>query len=153
LPRLSKVKTSAIVLDRAASRLWQLGGIVGVLEAWEARTMDKIKEAQAKYRPPNQIKVLFVDESPPSNGKYFYFGRNSLLHQMRLALGEDQSTDTGFLTNFMKREWYFDDLVQIPVKEQSELRKACREARDDLASRIRDYRPSIVVCLLRRIQR
>jgi hypothetical protein len=33
--------------------------------------MDKIKEAQAKYRPPNQIKVLFVGESPPSNGKYF----------------------------------------------------------------------------------
>jgi hypothetical protein len=113
--------------------------------------MDKIKEAQAKYRPPNPIKVLFVGESPPSNGKYFYFGCNSLLRQMRHALEEDQSTDTDFLTNFMKRGWYFDDLVRIPVK-QSELRKACREARDDLASRVRDYRPFIVVCLLRRIR-
>jgi hypothetical protein len=139
------------------SRLWEIGDIVDVLEAWEAsraqmdKITDKIKEAQAKYRPPNPIKVLFVGESPPSNGKYFYFGCYSLLRQMRHALEEDQSTDTFFLTNFMNRGWYFDDLVQSPVK-QSELRKACQEARNDLASRVRRDRPSIIVCLLRGIR-
>jgi hypothetical protein len=113
--------------------------------------MDKIKEVQTKYRP-SHIKVLFVGESPPTSGKYFYLGGNSLLHQMRHAVGEDHLTDADFLMNFSNRGWYFDDLVQTPVKEQSELKKKCREARTDLAARIRDYQPSIVVCLLRRIR-
>jgi hypothetical protein len=113
--------------------------------------MDKIKEAQAKYRP-DQIKVLFVGESPPISGKYFYYGRNSLLHQMKRALGEDQTADVDFLMKLKQRGWYLDDIVQTPVKEHVELRKKCREARDDLAARIRDYNPFVVVCLLRRIR-
>jgi hypothetical protein len=113
--------------------------------------MDKIKEAQAKYRP-DQIKVLFVGESPPVSGKYFYCGCNSLLHQMKRALGEDQTADVDFLMRLKQRGWYLDDLVQTPIKEQAELKKKIREARDDLAARIRDYNPSVVVCLLRRIR-
>jgi hypothetical protein len=113
--------------------------------------MTKIKDAQRKYRP-DRIKVLFVAESPPASGSYFYYGGNRLLHEMRRALKEDQRTDADFLMSFMKRGWYLDDLVQTPVKNQSELKNKCRKARDDLAARIRRYSPCIVVCLVRRIR-
>lgn len=126
--------------------------MVNVLKFWEAsRAMDKIKEAQAKYRP-DQIKVLFVAESPPTSGKYFYCENNSLLNEIRHALREDHSSDVDFLVDFMKRKWYLDDLVETPVRDQTELRNKCLAAVDGLAARIRDYKPSIVVCLLRRIR-
>jgi hypothetical protein len=111
--------------------------------------MDKIKEAQAKHRP-DRIKVLFVGESPPANGRYFYCGGNLLLHHMKHSLGEDQSTDADFLVNFMKRGWYLDDLVQTPVKDRSELKRKCRAARDDLAARIRGFAASSSRSLRRR---
>jgi hypothetical protein len=113
--------------------------------------MDEIKEAQAKYRP-DQIKVLFVGESLPVGGKYFYCGCNSLLRQVKRALGEEQTADVDFLIKLKQRGWYLDDLVRSRVKDPAELKKKCREARDDLAARIRDYNPSVVVCLLRRIR-
>jgi hypothetical protein len=113
--------------------------------------MDKLKEAQDKYRP-DVIKVLFVGESPPVSGKYFYCGNNSLLNEMRRALGRNHDTDEDFLINFRDCGWYLDDLVQNPVSERTELKNKCRAAVDDLATRIRCYKPSIVVCLLRRIR-
>jgi hypothetical protein len=61
-----------------------------------------------------------------------------------------------FLEEFkMKRGWYLDDFLQIPVKAKislTELKKECRVAHKDLAARIRDYSPSIVVSLLLRIR-
>src|ERR1700722_20689117 len=112
--------------------------------------MNKIKETQKSYRP-NRIKVLFIGESPPTNGSYFYYGGNRLLREMRRALVETKVDDKAFLAGFKQRGWYLDDLVQTPIKGP-ELKKKCREARNNLASRIREYRPSIVVCLLRRIR-
>jgi len=47
---------------------------------------------------------------------------------------------------------YLDDLVQTPIDDPSELKKKCREARANLAARIAKYRPSAIVCLLRRIR-
>jgi hypothetical protein len=114
-------------------------------------TKNEIEDAQAQYLP-DRIKVLFVGESPPSNGSYFYFGgTNALLREMRRAIGGPKG-DADFLKNFMERGWYLDDLVRMPVDDRSELKKKCREARSNLAARIAKYRPSAIVCLLRRIR-
>jgi len=113
------------------------------------KQMDRI-EAQTRYRP-DQIKVLFVGESPPKGERYFYCGNNFLLDEIRLSLELGQRTDAQFLEEFKKRGWYFDDLIQTPVENRNELGKKRRETIDNLADRIRTYKPSIVVCLLLRI--
>jgi hypothetical protein len=114
-------------------------------------THDEIENAHAKYLPTNRIKVLFVGESLPSNGSYFYCGDNALLREMRCAVGGPEGDDD-FLKSFMERGWYLDDLVQTPINDRSELKKKCREARDSLAIRIAKYKPAAIVCLLRRIR-
>jgi hypothetical protein len=115
-------------------------------------TEAEIKEARARYRP-QRITVLFVGESPPSNGSFFYCGGNNLLRHMRSGVG-GPSEDADFLKSFMERGWYLDDLVPTPLNDRSKLGrdKRCRDARTDLASRIVEYRPSGIVCLLRRIR-
>ena len=112
--------------------------------------MTKIKAAQRKYRP-DRIKVLFVAESPPANG-IFIMAEIACCMRCDAPLEKIQKTDADFLLSFMKRGWYLDDLVQTPVKKQSELKNKCRKARDDLASRIHRYSPCIVVCLVPRIR-
>jgi hypothetical protein len=112
----------------------------------------EIKEARARHRP-QRITVLFVGESPPSNGGLFYCGDNDLLHHMRSAVG-GPSNDGDFLKSFMGRGWYLDDLVSMPIDNlpRLEREKRCRDARADLAARIAEYRPSGIVSLLRRIR-
>lgn len=116
------------------------------------KTEAEIREARARYRP-QRITVLFVGESPPSKGSFFYCGGNNLLRHMRSAVG-GPSEDTDFLKSFMERGWYLDDLVSTPLDDQSkfEREKRCQDGRADLASRILEYRPSAIVCLLRRIK-
>jgi hypothetical protein len=46
--------------------LLEEGGMTKFMEA-------KIAQVRAEYRP-QRITVLFVGESPPSNGKFFYYG-------------------------------------------------------------------------------
>jgi hypothetical protein len=107
-------------------------------------------QAQAKYRP-DRIRVLFVGESPPVDSKgYFYCGRNRLLGEMKRALGDGRYDDKCFLASFKERGFYLDDLVRAPVSNPTatKLKNKRREARSDLAARIRDYKPSVIVCLL-----
>jgi len=56
----------------------------------------KIAQARAEYRP-QRVTVLFVGESPPSNGKFFYYGNNDLLRNMRSVMGEMPGEDRDFL--------------------------------------------------------
>jgi hypothetical protein len=109
--------------------------------------MGSIKEVQEKYRPDPPIKVLFVGESLPIGGKYFYCGRNSLLTHFKRALGEEGSADEDFFEKFKQRGWFFDDLVPSQVSK-AELKARCREARADLSTRIEYHKPSIIVCIL-----
>ena len=55
-----------------------------------------------------------------------------------------------FLERFKAYGWYLDDLVLRPINDlpRTEKKKACLEAQDSLASRIKEYRPRAIVCLL-----
>jgi hypothetical protein len=110
----------------------------------------EIAQQRERYRP-QRIKVLFIGESPPSNGKFFYFGDNDLLRHMRSAVGAPLNDDASFLDWFKARGWFFDDLVTKPVDKQLR-EKQCRDARADLAARIAKYQPQAIVSILWRIR-
>jgi hypothetical protein len=108
-----------------------------------------VESIRASYRP-KRITTLFVGESAPHNGTFFYLGNTMLLRQMKraveLALGETSN----FLESFKAYGWYVDDLVLTPVNHlsKSERIARCFDARKSLADRIAEYKPEAIVSLL-----
>jgi hypothetical protein len=109
---------------------------------------------------PNRITTLFVGESAPFNGDFFYYGRTALERVMRSAIEESFGPTSGdFLKTFKAYGWYLDDLVLTPVNrlrgsadKYRERRAMCEAARSQLAGRIAEYQPLTIVSLLRSIR-
>ena len=111
--------------------------------------MEAVEAVRARYCP-KRIKTLFVGESPPASGAFFYCGNNAMLHHMQraveLALGENGN----FLERFKAYGWYLDDLVLTPVNKltKSERKAKCLDAQKSLADRIAAYQPEAILSLL-----
>jgi len=107
-------------------------------------------EAIRKHYRPNKIMTLFVGESAPASGAFFYCGNTAMLRNMRSAMGMASVESGDFLERFKARGWYLDDLVLTPVNKltKSERKAKCREAQDSLAERIKEYQPLAIVSLL-----
>lgn len=113
-----------------------------------------------RYRP-SRIRVLFVGESPPAGGTFFYASNSKLYAATRTAfetgvpellLGRD------FLDDFQALGCYLDDLCLQPVNhlKGTPVLEAQREAErkrgeDSLASRIRAAHPMAVVVVMKGI--
>ena len=116
--------------------------------AKERSQLINAEEIRGHYRP-NGISVLFVGESPPDSGKFFYYENSPMFNHMRRILGQQLFRSTeDFLQKFKASGCYLDDLVPKPGKPSPECR---RQAIPELAERIREYRPRVVVALLKRI--
>jgi len=105
---------------------------------------------RAQYRP-QRIVTLFVGESPPASGKFFYYGNTALARNMEAAmLAAGLGGNGNFLERFKERGWYLDDLVLQPVDQlqRTERRRKCRGAQESLANRIKVYKPRAIVSLL-----
>lgn len=115
---------------------------------------EKIEAVRLSYLP-ERIMTLFVGESAPASGKFFYTG-DSLTAYMRSALGLEQRGFEEFLALFKGRCWYLDDLVigrsVNDIKDNRERMKICSARQGDLADRIGRYRPAAVVLLKRTIE-
>lgn len=87
--------------------------------------------ARHRYRP-SVVKVLFIGESPPSSGKFFYLGNSKLVRETERAfrravpdlIGDD------FLSSFERLGCYLDDLCLRPVNQ---LKKGGRAGKQQLA--------------------
>lgn len=114
-----------------------------------AVNVERIRKA---YRP-RRITTLFVGESAPHNGTFFYCGDTMMLRQMRAAVEDAFGPSANFLAAFKSYGWYLDDLVLEPVNQlrRSERRTKCSRAESNLAERIANYKPSAIVSLLRSI--
>ena len=113
-----------------------------------------VEKIRSRFRP-DQIRILFVGESPPEGGKFFYCGNSRLAQNMKRVLTKELLTGTGdFFEAFKASGCYLDDLVLVPVnKSPDKIRKQMRrQAIPDLAKRIRRYRPHVVVALLKGIE-
>jgi hypothetical protein len=122
---------------------------------WQAIMQKAVDTLRASYRP-ERITTLFVGESPPINGTFFYDGHNHLMvRYMREAIDSALPGEGDFLDGFRAHGWFLDDLVLTPVNHLDDRQHiaAHLEARDSLTQRIAQYRPRAIVILLKKVER
>lgn len=111
------------------------------------------------YRP-KRVKILFVGESPPVSGRFFYQADSGLFRAIREtfiqalpALKPALENKEHFLRVFQGMDCYLFDLCGRPVDRLSA--KARREAwmkgQPRLTKTLRDLRPQIVVTVVRSV--
>jgi hypothetical protein len=109
-----------------------------------------IENIRRRFRPA-RISTLFIAESPPKGGTFFFSG-NSLLYT---ALREAFDGGADFLDQFRHKGYFLDDLVLYPINHirDRKVRHAHRHrAVPGLAKRLADYRPAAVVVVMREIE-
>jgi hypothetical protein len=118
--------------------------------------IEPVEVTRLRYRP-DRITTLFVGESAPLSGDFFYRNNSALVRYMQQATEKAIGDGDGqnFLDRFKALGWYLDDLVLTPVDHPlpKQRKQLCREARASLAERIRAYQPLAIVSLLHRIER
>lgn len=105
-----------------------------------------LEDVRAKFRP-KKIATLFVGESAPHSGRFFYNENSNLYRHMRKAFGGGDD----FLIQFKGNSFYLDDLVLEPINhiKASKARKEARlKAVPSLAKRLLEYQPEAVVALM-----
>src|SRR5271154_2829946 len=99
---------------------------------------------------PRRITTLFVGESAPHGGTFFYNQDSGLFREIRKAFNGKER----FLEDFKRNGFYLDDLVLEPVNhlENKDRKSLCKGSISSLAARLRDYNPEAVVILLKSIE-
>ncbi|WP_353183304.1 hypothetical protein [Bosea sp. (in: a-proteobacteria)] len=107
---------------------------------------------RAAYRP-DRISVLFVGESAPAGGRFFYAGDSQVHRYLSKALSPYLPGHRPFLDRFRDAGLYLDDLVLTPVNRLAPRERAARNlaAVPCLASRLAAYRPLAIVGIAKTI--
>lgn len=106
---------------------------------------------------PGKVKILFIGESAPDSGGFFYKGdalaRNTQVAFER-ALNRKFTDSMEFLRFFMKTGCYFDDLSPVPVnKMPPDQRDAALKAGvHALSKRIDKYSPEKIIVVMKKIK-
>lgn len=118
------------------------------------RTRSERERLRQSFRPPH-IQLLFIGESPPASGRFFYSANSGLYRAMRMAfqLADPQVDNDNFLAVFQQRGCYLTDLSQEPIDHlQPGRRRALREAGEkDLARQLKLFQPVMIAPVLRSI--
>jgi hypothetical protein len=111
--------------------------------------MTKVEATRVKFLP-HRITTLFVGESAPAGGDFFYYGNSGMTRHMQRVIEDTLGAGGDFLARFKAYGWYLDDLVLTPVNDlaKSERMARCLEAKHSLTARIAEYRPLAIVSLL-----
>lgn len=111
--------------------------------------LDAVEQTRKTFRP-NKLTTLFVGESAPASGDFFYYGTSGMTRYMRNVIEEALGPGEDFLARFKGLGWYLDDLVLAPVDKLTKPERiaACRAAQSGLAERISEYKPQAIVTLL-----
>jgi hypothetical protein len=98
---------------------------------------------------PREMRVLFVGESPPAGGTFFYKGDSILFDATRNAFLQvyDEPVIEGFLSRFKDFGCYLEDLSAVAINRlpESQKRQFRREGEEGLAQKIRVWSPRAVV--------
>jgi hypothetical protein len=118
------------------------------------RTKRERESLRQSFQPP-RIRLLFVGESPPASGRFFYSGNSGLYRAMRAAFqNADANVDEeNFLQIFRAYGCYLTDLSHEPVDHLDPvLRRAMRShGEKSLAREIMRLQPGIIAPVLRSI--
>lgn len=113
------------------------------------------KEVTRLMYKPEKINVLFVGESIPAGGKFFYDANSRLYRATAEAFNEIYrcGKDHPFLTCFKKLGFYLEDLCLEPVNNLDPKTRynKCQESVPILAKRIEEMRPSAIVVVMKDI--
>jgi hypothetical protein len=108
-----------------------------------------------RYRPA-QIRLLFIGESPPASGRFFYRRDSGLYRAIRDTFRMVDASITGdtFLDMFQTSGCYLIDLCAGPVDhlDASSRRAACLVGEQELTRNIRRFKPTAIVTLVKSIR-
>ncbi len=118
------------------------------------------EQLRRSFRPAN-IKILFLGESPPAGGGFFYDASRTgnLSHYTQQAFsrfsGVVWNQKRGFLDFFREHGCYLDDLCLEPVNDLpwTDRRQRGRKAVPSLTQRMRTYNPRSVVVTMKGIRK
>jgi hypothetical protein len=112
------------------------------------------KRLRRRYRPA-RVRMLFVGESPPASGRFFYQADSGLYRAMRQTFlsAFPKLKDADFLKSFRKLDCYLVDLCGYPVDNLPGKRRrlACAQGETRLAATIRQLDPEVIVTIVRSI--
>lgn len=116
---------------------------------WRAR-----ERLRRLYRP-SRVRILFVGESPPASGRFFYRADSGLYRAMRdtFVTAFPFLSKTRFLDSFRSLGCYLVDLCGQPVDHmpRDARQYACRSGEIRLARMIRRLNPKIMVAIVKSI--
>ena len=116
-------------------------------------SLEDVETTRLRFRP-ERITTLFVGESAPAGGDFFYYGTSGMTRYMRQAVESAFGPSQDFLQTFKDYGWYLDDLSLTPVDKlgKAERISICRASQASLTERITTYKPLAIVTVLMRIQ-
>jgi hypothetical protein len=111
--------------------------------------MNDLEELRSSFRP-RRITTLFVGESAPQSGRFFYSGNSSLFYAMQRAFGGRAT----FLADFKGSGFYLDDLVRLPINKLVQRERTAHrwDSVSSLADRLMEYKPDAIVIVMRAIK-
>ncbi len=118
--------------------------------------MDDRERVRSQHRPA-RVKLLFVGESPPAKGGFFYYGSGILFSSTQRAfsqaLGIAFATPDEFLRFFSGAGCFLEDLSHSPVDHlpRRERERALEDCVGPFAARLRTLSPELIVVFLKRI--
>ncbi len=114
----------------------------------------KKERLRSRYRPA-RVRILFVGESPPASGRFFYQADSGLYRAIRdtFRAALPALPEEGFLDSFRNLGCYLVDLCGDPVDRLSPERRkqACREGEFRLTRMLKELRPEVVIVVIRSI--
>lgn len=111
----------------------------------------KLGSKQEKIRQlykPKKIRYLFVGESMPAGGTFFYFENSNLYFHLRdVFLSNFNWPKIDFLKYFKSNGFFLDDLCKQPINQLSSAEKtsARKSYEENLSIRIKEFNPNIIL--------
>lgn len=110
-----------------------------------------IERLRQQYKPAD-VRLLFVGESAPAGGTFFYAGNSTLYFETRAAFARafsEQLAGLPFLDLFKQFGCYLDDVCLEPINQlpQPVRRQKRIGAEASLEERLRTYNPRMVVAI------
>jgi len=115
-----------------------------------------IESKRERYKP-DEVRVLFIGESPPANGTFFYCENSNLARYTKEALekvcGKFNSM-ADFLRLFKEKGCYLVDLCDEPVNNlgKSERNKRRNEGIENLSHILEKLKPKRIVVIMKAIK-
>lgn len=143
--------------DRPQRNGWpSCRGRLNIVVRFHSDMTHQIERLRNRYRPAD-VRLLFVGESAPASGQFFYRGQTAITRYTCQAFERAFSRrfvdDDEFLAFFQLSGCWLDDVSHVPVDRLAprDRNAVIRDALEDFSARLRSCSPTEIVVVLRRI--